>query len=336
MLVSVILPTYNRANVVSRAICSVLNQSYGNLELLVVDDGSTDGTRKAVEQVADFRVKYIVHPRNRGVAAARNTAIHQARGELIAFLDSDDTWEQEKLELQVEYLRAHSTVAGVISDAYCLDDTDKCVSLMRRTYVFWRMLPEGTCPSGITLDQRRMYLCLLEEDPVKMPTLVVRRKAMENAGVFDETRLAGEDWEFLIRFARDNEFGYIDRPLAGIAAMEDATHLRHLEADKRGMWSTLRRERRRLRGDSEGRAAVRRGIALISVRLGWHYSGIGCRKDAAMVLLKGFCETGKAELLVRVPLALLPSGFSNFLKRAAKGRSMASRPGRRGESRDGA
>ncbi len=96
-MVSVIIPTYNRAHVLGRAIRSVLDQTYQDFELIVVDDGSSDHTGEVVATFADPRIHYLRHEKNRGAAAARNTAIKTAQGEYIASLDSHDEWLPEKL-----------------------------------------------------------------------------------------------------------------------------------------------------------------------------------------------------------------------------------------------
>ncbi len=101
-LVSVILPTYNRAHTLGRAIRSVLEQTYANFELIVVDDGSTDNTEEVVKSFADPRIRFLRHEHNRGVSAARNSGIKVAQGEYIAFNDSDDEWLPQKLKRQME------------------------------------------------------------------------------------------------------------------------------------------------------------------------------------------------------------------------------------------
>ncbi len=103
-LVSVIIPTYNRAHLIKRSAMSVLNQTYGNLELIIIDDGSTDNTEEVVKSIDDERVIYIKQS-NKGACAARNNGIDHAKGEFIAFQDSDDIWHKDKLEKQLGTLK---------------------------------------------------------------------------------------------------------------------------------------------------------------------------------------------------------------------------------------
>ena len=99
--VSVILPTYNRADTLGSAIESVLRQTFDSFELLIVDDGSTDGTGSVLQRITDPRVQVIRNPVNRGVSAARNAGIAEARAPFLAFQDSDDAWRPQKLERQL-------------------------------------------------------------------------------------------------------------------------------------------------------------------------------------------------------------------------------------------
>jgi len=115
-LVSVITPTYNRASLLPRAIASVLNQDFTDLELIVVDDGSTDGTQEALAGIKDPRLSCIRFEHNRGIGAARHEAVIHARGEFIAFIDSDDVWLPGKLRFQVEVLQRHPTVDVLFGD----------------------------------------------------------------------------------------------------------------------------------------------------------------------------------------------------------------------------
>ena len=115
-MIDVILPTHNRAYCLDRSIHSVLSQSYHDLRLMIIDDGSKDDTKKIIETFQkDSRVNYL-HQDNQGVSAARNLGIRHAQGEWIAFLDSDDEWLPNKLEKQVKYLEENPTCRFVHSD----------------------------------------------------------------------------------------------------------------------------------------------------------------------------------------------------------------------------
>src|SRR5437867_1708261 len=118
--VSIVIPTYNYGRYVVEAVESVLNQSFQDREVIVVDDGSTDDTRERLERFRG-RIRYI-YQRNKGLPAARNTGIRAARGAYVAFLDSDDLWLPEKLALQVPILDTRQQVGMVYTDAHLFDD----------------------------------------------------------------------------------------------------------------------------------------------------------------------------------------------------------------------
>lgn len=115
-LVSIILPSYNRVDTISRAIESVSNQTYKNYELIVVDDGSTDNTEEVIGSLRIPKLTYIKHTCNKGAAAARNTGLEVAKGEYLAFQDSDDEWHPDKLEKQIAIMKSHKTTDVVYSD----------------------------------------------------------------------------------------------------------------------------------------------------------------------------------------------------------------------------
>ena len=106
-LISVIIPTYNRAHLIKRSAESVLNQTYKNLELIIVDYGSTDNTKEVIDSINDKRIVY-VYQQNQGASAARNNGIDLAKGEFIAFQDSDDVWHADKLEIQIQKLKENN------------------------------------------------------------------------------------------------------------------------------------------------------------------------------------------------------------------------------------
>jgi len=145
--VSVIISTYNRAHLIGRAIQSVLNQTYQDFEVIVVDDGSTDNTEEIVKSFNDPRIRYIRHEKNKGAAAARNTGIKAARGKYIAFQDSDDEWLPEKLEKQMKVFENAPPEAGVVyTDMQRINEDGEH---------YWEMGKIGYPPSKIIKDIQR-------------------------------------------------------------------------------------------------------------------------------------------------------------------------------------
>ena len=147
MKVSVVIPTYNRAHSVVDAIRSVLGQRYTDLELIVVDDGSTDDTALRVEAIGDHRLRY-VRGGHEGVSAARNLGVRHATGELVAFLDSDDLWQADKLTREVEILARYPDADVVFSDLEKRHGDRVYPSFMRQTAVFSRRL-RGPVPPEV-------------------------------------------------------------------------------------------------------------------------------------------------------------------------------------------
>jgi len=196
--VSVIIPTYNRAHLVARAIQSVLNQTYQDFEIIVVDDASTDNTEEVVRSFNCGKVRYIRHERNRGGAAARNTGIKAARCKYIAFQDSDDEWLPEKLEKQMNVFDKASSEVGVVYTG------------------FWRI--EGNKKTYIPSPQIRqkegnIYRSLLGGNFITTQAAVVKKECFERAGVFDECLHRLQEWDVWIRISRYYHFKYIDEPL---------------------------------------------------------------------------------------------------------------------------
>ena len=219
--VSVVIPTYDRGRVVGEAIDSALAQSHRHLEVIVVDDGSTDDTAARVGRRRHRRVRYLRRP-HAGVSSARNAGIAAATGDLVAFLDSDDLWKPDKLEAEVAALAGYPSTGGVFSDLEKHEGATFVPSFMRRTRVFSRRLAERAYPDGLLLSSRALYLCLLQEVPIKTPALTVRRSALARVGGFDERWTSSEDREFLLRFARRESLLYLDRPLAVIRVSTDS------------------------------------------------------------------------------------------------------------------
>jgi len=197
--VSVVVPCFNAKQYVDEALGSVRNQTYSALDIIAVNDGSTDETPKLLERQAecDPRVR-LVHQANRGLPAARNAGLRQARGEFVCFLDADDVLLPDKIEKQVRYLRDNPSTDLVYSDYLIGDDR-----------LEWTGLVAARMPRCELIEAyaRKNWFAPM------VPLL--RRRLIERVGEFDETLRASEDWDYWIRCAEAGGiFGYLPGPIA--------------------------------------------------------------------------------------------------------------------------
>jgi glycosyltransferase involved in cell wall biosynthesis len=206
--VSIILPTYDRAALLGRSIDTVLAQTYGDFELIVVDDGSRDGTAGVVSAYADRRVRYVALPENRGLPAARNAGLAQARGDYLAFQDSDDEWLPRKLELQMRALEANPAAGVVYCDMFRIR-ADGGVFLHR----------SPTIERGRLLNPETGYW---QSYMLAMQPVLMRRACLAQAGAFDESLVAFEDLDFHLRVAQHYDFVHLHEPLVNYHATAGA------------------------------------------------------------------------------------------------------------------
>ena len=317
--VSVVIPTHDRGRVVVEAIESALAQTHPPLEVIVVDDGSTDDTAERVGRLRDARVRYLRRP-HAGVSAARNAGIAAATGDLVAFLDSDDLWKPDKVEAEIAALARYPSAGGVFSDLEKVDGATFVPSFMRRTRVFSRLLAERAYREGLLLSPRALSLCLLQEVPIKTPALTVRRSALERVGGFNEAWTSSEDWEFLLRFARRESLVYVDRPLAVIRISADSLRRRDQERGELMMLRLLASERRRV-ADPEARRAATVGIVERAKHLSWYYRDRGRRLAAARTCLHAFRLVWQTELLLRALMVWAPQNPRRYLRRMLSART---------------
>jgi len=202
--VSVIIPTYNRELLITRAIRSVLNQTYRDFELIVVDDGSIDNTVGIVNGFNDPRIKYIRHDKNRGVAAARNTGIKAARGSYIAFQDSDDEWLPTKLEKQLQAFTAAPPKVGVVYSGVWRVENNK------KTY-FIHYAKRGN-----------LYYSLFKLGFIYLQSAMVKKECFFKVGIFDEEIPGAEDWELWLRISKYYHFRCIEEPSVSIYDTPDS------------------------------------------------------------------------------------------------------------------
>ena len=215
-LVSVVLPTYNRAYVLERAIESVQNQTYSNLEIIVIDDGSTDNTSQVIENISEHRIRYIKNPRNAGVSHARNLGIVASGGKYIAFQDSDDVWRKDKLEKQIKYMEQNDY--GMVYSAFEREFQDG-------TVVYYP-------PKEMSLEKKQgnIVKSLLERNLVSTQAMLVKKEVFQNIGFFNEGMSNLEDYELAVRIAKKYQVGMVDEPLVHLYTMEDGINQNQLEA----------------------------------------------------------------------------------------------------------
>lgn len=198
-LVSVIIPTHNRADLVDEAVQSALNQTYENMEIIVVDDGSTDHTGEILEKYADH-VLYVYQERGER-SKARNHGFHCSHGDYIAFLDSDDTWLPHKTKAQVTLLENNPDIGVVYSEAEFVDEIGMpCAHTIDR--------------DALRRKRDRLYEDLLTANVVGSPSAVMmRRRCFEQAGMFDVSMNTCEDLDLWRRMAMCCTFHKIETPL---------------------------------------------------------------------------------------------------------------------------
>jgi glycosyltransferase involved in cell wall biosynthesis len=255
-LFSVVVPTFNRATLVRRAIDSVVAQTVGDFEIVVVDDGSTDNTREAVNGLADPRMRLVSLPENRGAAAARNAGIAAARGELISLLDSDDEMAPTFLE------RTRAILAGTDpSVGFCwagIRETSRSETggLLRETTRRRIWNPK------FSSRQEAWRYCLTHDAPWGTSNGVTfKRFVFEKSGLFDEAMRASEDMDILIRLMRDFDFVVIPECL--VVRHDDAPH--RIDADRSNQANAWARMYRKYRDDIEGDPdAVRFFLAIVA------------------------------------------------------------------------
>jgi len=185
-LVSVVLPTYNRSATIMRAVRSVLTQTYRNLELLVIDDGSNDGTEDILRSIRDPRLRYMRCATNGGVGVARNMGVRAAAGDLVAFQDSDDEWVPWKLERQVELFRQGDRSLGMVY-------ADMLRVLLDGTRI---VFPAPTVTRGCLTDREGLEYQVMG---IGQQTTVIRRECFDTIGLFDESLPRFIDLEFFVR-----------------------------------------------------------------------------------------------------------------------------------------
>jgi len=200
--ISVIIPTHNRQNFLSRAIESVFSQTFCDFEMLIIDDGSTDQTKEAVKKyivTQPDKIKYFYQD-NKGPSAARNKGIQQASGEYVAFLDDDDEWLPDKLECQITGFSKNKNIGLAYTDYYIITE-DLTAPHIHHCEEFNRAKFE-----------KMFYV----KNLISTPTIMARKECFEKLGLFDEGLEVAEDWDMWLRLFKQYDFLHIPQPLVKV------------------------------------------------------------------------------------------------------------------------
>ena len=209
--VSVIMPVLNGEKYIGEAIESVLTQKYGPVELIVINDGSTDGTSSLLARFQD-RIRVVEHERNMGIVRSMNDGVSAATGGFIAFLDSDDVWLPEFLQVQVEYLHSHPDAGMVHSDFMTIDENSE---VLEESVAKCRN--RGVRPSG------NIYPQLFMDSMICGDAVLIRRECFEKLGSFDEALRFG-DYDMWLRIARHYKVDYVERVLTKYRQHSSQSH----------------------------------------------------------------------------------------------------------------
>ena len=200
--VSIIIPTYQRAHFVVNAIRNAQAQTYQDIEIIVVNDGSTDETATVLAEFSE-QIVLIHHQENRGLSAALNTGIRASTGQYIAYLDDDDLWLPEKLEKQVRYLEEHPNIGLLYSDGFYFSEKAGLfpTTCFRNFHPFVAQVPST----------------LLLVNYVPGHTVIVRRACFDEVGLYDESLRAAEDYDMWLRIFEKYDVAFLQEPLASFS-----------------------------------------------------------------------------------------------------------------------
>lgn len=214
MSISVIIPVFNGEKTIEETINSILNQSFKDIEIIIINDGSTDATLEIIKNISDTRIKIFSYA-NAGLSASRNRGISQAIGEYISFIDADDLWTPDKLECQWQALQENPQAAVAYSWTNYIDESSKFIKSGRKIKangdIFTKLLQINFLENG--------------SNPL------IRQKALEKVGGFDESLAAAEDKDMWLRLAANYEFICIEKPqiLYRISTNSMSTNLKRQE-----------------------------------------------------------------------------------------------------------
>lgn len=329
-LVSIVIPAYNAAQTLAQTLDSVLAQTYSNIEVIVVNDGSTDKTAEVLRAYAD-KVRGIDQP-NGGLPNARNKGCRAARGEFIALMDADDLCRPERIAVQVAAFQNCPEAVLCCSDFSAFNAEGPVASSHSATYYsmigeapegFSSLYPErrkievaadafpgSQRPAAVEAYVGRVYRELAQGNFVHPPTVMFRRSLLETAGTFDETLRYDCDWEWMVRMARTGAFVYVDRPMLDYRLSET-----QMSSSPRRAIDTLRAATKIWESDadlmSKNHARMQKGLGQLCLEAAYALAEEQ-RIDAAKMLARSIWTYGlvkpasvKTAIRILMPLPLL-------------------------------
>jgi len=307
--VSVIITAYNYGHMLGESMDSVLSQDYGDFELIVVDDGSTDNTAEVVAAYGD-RVRYVLQD-HAGIAVARNFGIAEARGDLIAFQDADDVWAPNTLSLRVRAMERHPELGMVFGDAAVEQDGETLFSSFlsqRRALMDLRTVADG---GDLRIIDESAFPALLRERFIPIPTVTIPKRRFDEVGPWDPGVEGVEDYEFYLRLSRRFRLGYIDRVLVTCRI-----HGANVSCDVISQNERRIRLLRRFENDpslsGSDRRSLRRRLSEMYVESAWHLKQAGLLSRAREDYLRAWSRN-------RTNCGTLLRCAATLLQRRAKG-----------------
>lgn len=241
--ISVVIPVYNRKDIVGRALDSVRRQTLAPDEIIVVDDGSTDGTGEFV--AANYPEAKIFRQENQGCPAAKNTGIHKSISEYIAFLDSDDVWLPDKLSIQMQILKKHPDL-GLLGTR---------MLKMQELPTSW----EEEIPDSLPVIKRFHFTRFWHSTTIHASSVIIPRRVLSEVGLYNPGLVPADDWDLWARIAYKYPVARVERPLVAVEKMADSLSLRRSKCFLRDIEIMARWNPESLDSyDTEGRISKRR------------------------------------------------------------------------------
>ncbi|MGQ0793012.1 MAG: glycosyltransferase family 2 protein [Deltaproteobacteria bacterium] len=266
--ISVVVPAYNSARYLAEAVESVIAQTFADWEATVVDDGSTDNTREVLAPYLD-RINYI-YQQNAGPGRARNTGIEASTGKYIAFMDADDVWTADKLQIQSDFLDANPDVHFIFANDFVVSQDG---GLLYTGHPKWECIyeiPQVSLGGTNKKFTHSIFAALIRHSFIPTSTVVVRRECLDDAGYFDEGILNGQDLELWWRLSRRYNAGFTDLHLS-----KYRVHSSNFSADSERKFTNALRLMRTLAAypdiDAETAALINRRFARTHFEFGYFY-----------------------------------------------------------------